>query len=90
MSKPLIQHNILRIMEIEYEQAWDVLADDPEQLVEQVCEAYPKLVKKYLQNFCSICGQDFTSARKASIVLHKCVQDECMTDDYCSICGEEQ
>ena len=38
-------------MEIDHDQAWDVLADDPDYLVEQVCEAYPKLVKEYLQNF---------------------------------------
>jgi hypothetical protein len=70
-------------MEIDSEQAWDVLSDDPKYLVEQVCEAYPKLVKEYLQNFCSICGTNNDE-------YHKCVQDELLTDDYCSICGNEQ
>jgi len=36
-------------MEIDHDQAWDVLADDPDYLVEQVCEAYPEKVEKYVE-----------------------------------------
>ncbi len=36
-------------MDIDHDDAWDVLADDPDYLVEQVCEAYPDRVEKYVE-----------------------------------------
>ena len=34
--------------EIEYDEAWEVVSDDTDMLVEQVCEGYEKEVLKYL------------------------------------------
>lgn len=34
--------------EIEYDEAWEVVSDDTDMLVEQVCEGYEKEVKEYL------------------------------------------
>ena len=35
--------------ELDWDECWFTLADDPHQLVEAVVEAYPKLVKEYIQ-----------------------------------------
>ena len=34
--------------EIDYDEAWEVVSDDTDMLVEQVCEGYEKEVLKYL------------------------------------------
>ena len=34
--------------EIEYDEAWEVVSDDTDMLVEQVCEGYEKEVLEYL------------------------------------------
>ena len=69
--------------ELDWDECWFTLADDPHQLVEAVVEAYPKLVKEYIQNCCTLCGE--------SECQHKREEETgTLTDDYRAICGCEQ
>ena len=77
--------------ELDWDECWFTLADDPHQLVEAVVEAYPKLVKEYIQNCCTLCGESVLTSGDFNECQNK-REDETgtLTEDYCAICGSEQ
>ena len=77
--------------ELDWDECWFTLADDPHQLVEAVVEAYPKLVKEYIQNCCTLCGESVLTSGDFNECQHKREEEKgTLTDDYCAICGCEQ